>query len=279
MLISIPVPVLQRQIPSFGRGGLARSGLSWAGSTAACPKWEDCGWASCQESSNPLASWERRGPVWRFRAVSETLTEVWRRKDWGKSFPAMLLLYRAFSYPFSACTHPAPTKDMHTSTVFWCLQPVASHDFLQGNPFGTVFRTAQVTPFSKIHLSLPTNELPTQIMCVTCRSARFQTMGSCCLSRTLARQCGHWRCRQEMHLVNLLMTELHCRLFSHTYTAPFAPLLSDHSCRRQRLDPECLVHSSDISLHYQKPLIVFNIPLEVCCDPSGMHCLPKLLME
>lgn len=84
MLISIPLPVFGRQIPSYGKEGLARSGLSWAGSTAACPKWEDCGWASCRESSNPLASWERRGPEWRLRAVSETQDRSLKKQGLGE---------------------------------------------------------------------------------------------------------------------------------------------------------------------------------------------------
>lgn len=136
-------------------------------------------------------------------------------------------------------------------------------------------------PSLKFTRLFPTTKLPTQMMCVTCQSAPIPDHEQlcCCLSRALARQCGLWQCRQEMHLGSVLMAELHSRLFSHTYTTPFASLLNDHSYRRQRLDPESLVCLSDISLHYQKPLIVFNIPAEVCCDPSEMHCLPKLLME
>lgn len=162
----------------------------------------------------------------------------------------LLLLHMDSSYPFSACTHPAPTKGMHTSIVFCWPQPMASHTFCRVNPFGTLCPIAQ----AKIHLSLPTNKLPTQIMCVTCQYAAVPDLGQlcCCWSRALAWQWGLRQCRQEMHLRSLLMTELHCGLFSHTYTAPFAPLVSDHSCRRQRLDPECLVHSSDISLVLSK---------------------------
>lgn len=44
----------------------------------------------------------------------------------------LLLLHMDSSYPFSACTHPAPTKGMHTSIVFCWPQPMASHNFLQG---------------------------------------------------------------------------------------------------------------------------------------------------
>lgn len=195
------------------------------------------------------------------------MSETWR----GPLLPCC-----CSTWPFLTLFLPAPILlPLRACTPALCFAVLSlwqAMTFCRVNPFGTVCPISQ----AKMHLSLPTNKLPTQIMCVTCWSAPVPDHGLLCcfLSRTLARQCGHWQCRQEMHLGSLLMTELHSRLFSHTYTAPFAPLLSDHSCRRQRLDPKCLVHSSDIPLCYQKPLIAFSIPVEVCCDPSGMHCLP-----
>lgn len=213
--------------------------------------------------------------------MSETQTEVWRSKDGGGPFLPRCCSTWPFLTLFLPVSILLPLRACAAALCFAVLSLWQAMTFCRVNPFGTVFPTAQAIPFPKIHLSLPATKLPTQMMCVTCRSAPVPDHEQlcCCLSGTLARQCGHWQCRQEVQLGSLLMTELHCRLFSHTCAAPFAPLLNDHSCRRQRLDPECLVRSSDMSQHYQKPLIVINIPAEVCCDPSGMHCLPKLLME
>lgn len=172
--------------------------------------------------------------------------------------------------PFSACTHPAPTKGMHTSIVFCCPQPVTSHDFLQRKSIwdSLPYSTGKNSPVSSHQQAPNTNYVCYLSVCSGSRPWAALLL----LELSPCQAVGLWQCRQEMHLRSLLMTELYCGLFSHTYTAPFAPLLSGHSCRRQRLDPECLVHSSDISLvlskatdkfsTYQLKCYIYNISLK-----------------
>lgn len=121
-LASISLPVLGKQIPSFGKGELAGSGLSWGGSTAACPQWEDCDWASCRESSNPQQQGER--PCTEGQGLEEQgLGKVLSYQTLSPHGPFLTLfcLNPAWCLPtLSSLTTKLPTQDM---SVCSCLRP------------------------------------------------------------------------------------------------------------------------------------------------------------